>query len=136
NSAPVAAFSAETSGLSMSVDGSGSSDAEGAISEYAWDFGDGSAGEGVTAEHTYAEAGTYSVTLTVTDAAGATGSVTQSVTVEEPAGGGAEVVVAEDDFDRSESNGWGTAEEGGSWAVSGGSSEFSVEDGVGTVELG
>src|SRR5699024_4816991 len=100
------------------------------------DVGDGSAGEGVTAEHTYAEAGTYSVTLTVTDAAGATGSVTQSVTVEEPAGGGAEVVVAEDDFDRSESNGWGTAEEGGSWAVSGGSSEFSVVDGVGTVELG
>lgn len=91
----------------------------------------------MTAAHTYADAGTYSVTLTVTDAAGATASSTQSVSVEEPAGGGGEtVVVAEDDFYRSESNGWGTAEEGGSWAVSGGSSEFSVEDGVGTVELG
>src|SRR5699024_2715110 len=44
--------------------------------------------------------------------------------------------VAEDDFERSESNGWGTTDEGGSWDVTGGSSEFSVEDGVGTVELG
>src|SRR5699024_5338741 len=85
NSAPVAVFSTEVSGLDVSVDGSASTDAEGPISAYAWDFGDVSTGEGVTAEHTYGEAGTYSVTLTVTDAEGETGSVTQSVTVEEAA---------------------------------------------------
>ena len=136
NSAPTASFSSETDDLRLTVDGSGSSDAEGPVASYAWDFGDGSVADGVTASHEYAEAGTYEVSLTVTDSEGATDTVTQSVTVEaapeEPAD---EVVVAEDDFDRSESNGWGSAEEGGAWSVTGGSAAFSVEDGVGKVAL-
>src|SRR5699024_4252589 len=67
NTDPAAAFSADTSGLSVTVDGSGSSDAEGPVASYAWDFGDGSVADGVTASHEYAEAGTYEVSLTVTD---------------------------------------------------------------------
>ena len=40
--------------LTVSVDAGGSADSDGTISDYAWDFGDGTAGRhGVTATHTY-----------------------------------------------------------------------------------
>jgi PKD repeat protein len=51
---------------------------------YAWDFGDGQLGSGRTASHTYASAGTYTVTLTVTDNEGATASTSRNVTVSAP----------------------------------------------------
>ncbi len=92
--ASVRAFSASSSGLVASVDGSASSDADGSVVSYAWNWGDGSAaGSGVSSTHTYAAAGTYTITLTVTDDDGATGSTTRSVTV-----GGAPVVLAQDAF--------------------------------------
>jgi PKD repeat protein len=50
-------------------DGSGSTDADGSALTYAWDFGDGSSGVGVSPSHAYADDGTYTVILTVTDAA-------------------------------------------------------------------
>jgi PKD repeat protein len=81
NSSPVAAFTSACTGLSCTFDGSGSSDAEGPIAGYAWDFGDGTAGSGVQPAHTYAAAGTYTAALTVTDAAGATNRLTHPVTV-------------------------------------------------------
>ena len=83
--APTAAFTATASDLSVGLDASGSTDTDGTISSYAWDFGDGSTGDGKTASHTYSKAGTYTVTLTVTDDKGATGQSTQSVVVSEPA---------------------------------------------------
>ena len=81
NAAPVASFTVTTSGLSVSVNGSGSKDADGTIVSYAWTFGDGTTATGVTPSHTYAAAGTYSLNLTVTDNAGAKGSTTQTVKV-------------------------------------------------------
>jgi len=51
------------------------------ISSYAWDFGDGTTASGATIAHTYARAGTYPVTLTVTDGLGLTSSVSEQVTV-------------------------------------------------------
>jgi PKD repeat protein len=51
----------------LSFDGSGSSDPDGDNLSYAWDFGDGGTGSGASPSHTYVAAGTYLVTLTVTD---------------------------------------------------------------------
>ena len=69
--------------LAVSVDASASTDPDGTITGYAWDFGDGGSGTGVTASHSYAAAGSYTITLTVTDDAGATASSSGSVTVAE-----------------------------------------------------
>lgn len=77
---PTASFTFSCTNLTCSFNGSGSSDDKG-ITSYAWTFGDGSSGSGVTTSRTYAAAGTYSVTLTVTDTAGQKGSQTKAVTV-------------------------------------------------------
>ncbi|HUH12939.1 MAG TPA: S8 family serine peptidase, partial [Longimicrobiales bacterium] len=87
NSPPTASFTYSCTDLSCNFDGSGSSDSDGTISSYAWDFGDGATGGGVTVSHTYASGNTYSVKLTVTDDGGATGSQTQSVSVSSSSGG-------------------------------------------------
>ena len=51
----------------IAMDGSASSDADGDPLTYAWDFGDGSTGDGVMPSHTYAEAGVYEFCLVVND---------------------------------------------------------------------
>lgn len=66
--------------LTVSFSGTGSSDPSGTLASYAWDFGDGSAiVSGATASHSYTAPGTYSATLKVTNAGGA--SDTRAVTV-------------------------------------------------------
>jgi PKD repeat protein len=70
NQAPVADPNGPYSGLVnelITFDGSGSSDLDGTIVTYDWDFGDGATGSGEMTTHTYTEAGTFTVTLTVTD---------------------------------------------------------------------
>jgi PKD repeat protein len=71
NQAPTASFTASpTSGdapLTVDFDGSPSSDPDGAIASYGWDFGDGASSSGVNSSHTYNTFGNYTVTLTVTD---------------------------------------------------------------------
>lgn len=75
NDLPTAAFTVDPAAgdapLTVRFDAAGSLDVEG-IASYTWNFGDGTSGEGVTAEHTYAEPGNYTVMLTVTDTDGAT----------------------------------------------------------------
>ena len=71
-----------TVGSSITFDGSGSSDEDGTIESYEWDFGDGSSGSGMSPTHTYTGVETYTVTLTVTDNSGLTDSDTATVTVD------------------------------------------------------
>jgi len=80
NQPPLAAWTYVANHLRVSFDGSSSSDSDGTITSYAWNFGDGATGAGMATAHTYASGGTYVVSLTVTDDDGATTTATQSVT--------------------------------------------------------
>lgn len=74
-----------TAPLQVTFDGSGSSDVDGTVASYAWNFGNGQNGSGVTPPAaTYTLPGTYTATLTVTDNKGATGSVSRTITVNRP----------------------------------------------------
>ncbi len=73
-------------GQSVSFDGTGSTDNVGIVS-YDWDFDDGDTASGATTSHTFDSPGTYTVELTVTDAAGNTDTATVEVTVESTGGG-------------------------------------------------
>ncbi len=84
---PSASFTENCSNLTCSFDGTGSTDPDGSIASYAWTFGDGQSGSGASPSHTYGAAGTYDVTLTVTDNEGNTDSATRSVRVGTPSGG-------------------------------------------------
>ncbi|MFJ6076886.1 PKD domain-containing protein [Pseudarthrobacter sp. NPDC092419] len=131
NQAPSASFTASASGLTAAVNASESSDPDGSISSYSWDFGDGGKAAGVTAERTYGAAGTYTITLTVTDNDGATASTARTVTVSSTPG----TAFASDAFGRTVPSGWGTADTGGTWSLNGSSSYFSVGNGVGAISL-
>ena len=67
--------------LTVRLDGTTSSDPDGVIAGYVWSFGDGTSGTGAVVEHTYAAAGTYAVTLTATDDAGASASAHAGIVV-------------------------------------------------------
>ena len=90
NTPPIAVFTpTPTTGpapLLVSVDANASSDPDGTILNYAWNFGDGNSGTGVTATHTYLLAGTYTIELIVTDDGGARDTATALITVQPPAG--------------------------------------------------
>jgi PKD repeat protein len=86
---PTASFDAPVcTGLSCSFHSTSTDVAPGTIVSTEWNFGEtGSAtntASGIDAQHTYAAAGTYTVTLTVTDNEGLTGTTTQQVTVTGP----------------------------------------------------
>lgn len=61
------------------VDASSSTDVDGSVREYLWDFGDGTVATGARATHTYEKPGSYRVTLTVQDERGALGFATADV---------------------------------------------------------
>ena len=84
NLPPTAQYSSSANSLTLSVNGSASTDTDGTITNYAWDFGDGATGSGVTTTHTYANAGDYTVKLTVTDDDGATNVLSKTVHVNKP----------------------------------------------------
>jgi PKD repeat protein len=70
-----------TEGLAIAYDGSGSYDTDGSLVAYEWDFGDETTATGVAPTHTYAQSGTYTVALTVTDNDGATNTSTTTATI-------------------------------------------------------
>ena len=88
NAPPVAVIGVSASGgqspVRITFDASGSSDSDGQISSYEWDFGDGSVAQGEVVSHEF-DAGAeedvdFTVRLTVTDDHGATAFTTTSVT--------------------------------------------------------
>ncbi|WP_460843891.1 PKD domain-containing protein, partial [Nocardioides marmoraquaticus] len=83
NVAPMAAFTQTASDLEVAFDGQASSDSDGSVVSYEWDFGDDSVtGSGVAPTHTYAATGTYAVKLTVTDDRGGKNTLTKNVSVQ------------------------------------------------------
>ena len=71
---PLSSFTHHCSGSACDFDGSGSSDSDGTIASYTWQFGDGTSGSGPTPRHVYAIGDRYTVTLTVADDMGTTGA--------------------------------------------------------------
>jgi probable HAF family extracellular repeat protein len=89
NPAPIAIMSATpssgTAPLTVTFDGSGSYDLElGFVTSWAWAFGDGAVGAGVTATHVYSTPGTYTARLTVTDNGNASNTTTATIVVNAP----------------------------------------------------
>ena len=113
NQNPTAAFTASFAGLSASFDASTSTDPDGTIKSYAWDFGDGTNGTGkIPPAHAYTASGNYTVKLTVTD--DRDGTATKSI--EYPVAAG--TIVGADLFNRTTTNSWGTPDTGGAWTLS------------------
>ena len=82
NAVPTAKITSSCANLSCTFDGSASTDTDGTIASYSWNFGDGSApATGVAPTHVFPLAGDYTVALTVTDNKGATNTATKVVTV-------------------------------------------------------
>ena len=132
NQPPEPAFTLSATGATVGVR-SMSTDADGSVAAYSWDWGDGTpAGSGETAQHTYGTAGTYTVVLTVTDDVGATAAASRTVTVEDADG---PPVIASDSFDRTVSGGLGAADIGGAWTPAVGATRLSVEPGVAELAL-
>jgi hypothetical protein len=79
NLPPSAHFTFSCTAQTCTFDGGGSSDPDGSIAAYAWDFGDGTSGSGTTIAHTYEQAADHTVTLTATDHDGATATDSKAV---------------------------------------------------------
>lgn len=85
NVPPAATFASSCSGLDCAFT-DGSTDSDGSVTGWSWTFGDGATSTERNPSRTYASAGTYTVSLTVTDDMGATHQRSAPVTPAAPAG--------------------------------------------------
>jgi len=85
NQPPTANFTSSTSGLTANFTDT-STDSDGSIASRSWNFGDNTTSTLANPSKTYAAAGTYTVSLTVADNAGATNTTSKSVTVSSGSG--------------------------------------------------
>jgi len=83
NVSPVAAFTHNCTDLDCSFTDT-SSDSDGSITGWNWDFGDGVTSNVQNPSHVYPAGNSYIVNLTVTDSDGATGNTSASIGVTEP----------------------------------------------------
>ncbi|MDD4903803.1 MAG: PKD domain-containing protein, partial [Candidatus Bipolaricaulis sp.] len=85
NQPPTASFSfspaSVAAGQTVVFDATASSDPDGAIASYAWTFGDGATATGSSPSHAYADAGSFTVTLTVRDDGGLSRSTSRTLAV-------------------------------------------------------
>lgn len=85
NNPPTTVFAAPTcTGWTCAVSAAGTTDADGGIRNYTWQWGDGTpdtVSTSTSSTHTFAAAGTYTITLVVTDNWGKTTTVTREVTL-------------------------------------------------------
>ncbi|MBS1195152.1 MAG: hypothetical protein H6R30_490, partial [Methanomicrobia archaeon] len=68
-------------GEPVTLSAAGSLDPDDNFLSFAWDFGDGTAGSGITTTHTYRSPGDYSVSVAVTDREGKTGTARATVAI-------------------------------------------------------
>ena len=87
NFPPTAVFTTNCTLLDCGFDASNSSDADGTIASFDWDFGDGTVASGVNPNHSYGGDGNFTIMLVVTDNEGATSNGSQSVSVSSTGGG-------------------------------------------------
>ncbi|WP_227497373.1 PKD domain-containing protein [Planctomonas psychrotolerans] len=126
NSPPVAGYTSSCPLLSCTFYASPSTDTDGYIARYEWEFGDGSTAVGRNVAHRYT-AGSHEVTLTVTDNEGAVASNTRRIT----APTSWLTPVAADDFSRELTGTWGAAATGGRWTSGSSASYFATSNGSG-----
>ncbi len=95
NNAPVAAFTLSPkeafTGDDITFDGSASTDPDGKVYIYTWNFGDKTEDSGKIVTHKYKASGTYTVKLTVTDEYGLSSSITDTVTITSATGDNSDI---------------------------------------------
>jgi PKD repeat protein len=88
NELPVANIAASsvsgTTPFTVRFNANGSSDIDGTIVAFEWDFGDNNQASGAEVQHIYTSAGSFTAVLTVTDSEGATSSAQRTITATEP----------------------------------------------------
>jgi PKD repeat protein len=83
NKPPTSAFTQACTGLSCTFT-DGSTDTDGTVTGWSWNFGDGGTSTTRSPGHTYATGGAYTVTLVATDNNGATATSSKAITVSAP----------------------------------------------------
>ena len=95
NQLPTAQFQWSCNYLDCSFNGSASSDPDGQVEDFSWEFGDGTSGTGVTVQHSYGAPGEYLVRLTVRDDQNASDTTSELLEISAPQGPAQDLAAAD-----------------------------------------